>query len=252
MFPELFTVGDFSLSSFGVMVAAAFISAYWISGREFEREGISEKLHERVFLLCLAGGIVGARLLFVVENVPPDELVSEPARHLLSRAGLTFYGGFFCALLAAYVATRRSGESFWKVLDATAPALALAYAVGRIGCFLVGDDYGVTSDLPWAMSFPLGSPPAFDPVHPTQFYETVAMFFVFAFLWKIRKTERPEGWLASIYLVLAGLERFLVEFVRDTTESPVPGVSVAQIMAVALVLTGMKKYARCRARSARP
>ena len=245
-------MGGFSVSSFGAMVAAAFVSAYWISGLEFRRKGISEKLHERVFLFCLAGGIAGAKLLFVAENVPPDELVDEPARHLLSRAGLTFYGGFFCALSAAYAVTKRSGESFWKVLDAAAPALALAYAVGRVGCFLVGDDYGVASGLPWAMSFPLGSPPAFDPVHPTQLYEIIAMFFVFVFLWKIRKTERPAGWLASIYLGLAGSERFLVEFVRDTTESPVPGVSLAQVMAAALVLAGVKKYARCRVRSARP
>lgn len=251
MFPELFRIGDFTVTSFGAMVAAAFAAAFWISGAEFKRKGMSADLHERIFLFSLAGGIIGAKLLFLLENVSLSEIFSRPADYLLLRGGLTFYGGFFLALAAAFAVTKRHGESFWKVLDATAPALALAYAVGRVGCFLVGDDYGVASDLPWAMSFPLGSPPVFETVHPTQVYEIVAMSLVFALLWKIRKRERPEGWLAGAYLVLAGTERFLIEFIRTTTESPLPGLSVAQLMAVALVVVGGKKYADASRRRAK-
>lgn len=243
MYPELFTIGDFTVSSFGAMVAAAFAVAFWISGAEFRRKGMSADLHERVFLFSLAGGIIGAKLLFLLENVSLGELLSRPLDHLLLRGGLTFYGGFFLALAAAFAATKRHGESFWKVLDASAPALALAYAVGRGGCFLVGDDYGVASDLPWAMSFPLGSPPVFETVHPTQLYEIMAMSLVFALLWRMRKAERPAGQLAGAYLALAGTERFLVEFIRTTTESPLPGLSVAQVMAVAIVAVGAAKYA---------
>lgn len=251
MFPELFSIGDFTVTSFGAMVAAAFAAAFWISGREFRRKGMSADLHERIFLFSLAGGIIGAKLLFLLENISLAELLSRPADYLLLRGGLTFYGGFFLALAAAFAVTKRHGESFWKVLDAAAPALALAYAVGRVGCFLVGDDYGVASDLPWAMSFPLGSPPVFETVHPTQLYEVVAMSLVFALLWKIRKTERPEGWLAGAYLMLAGTERFLIEFIRTTTESPLPGLSVAQLMAVALVVVGGSKYADASRRRAK-
>ena len=251
MFPELFRIGDFTVTSFGAMVAAAFAAAFWVSGREFRRKGMSAELHERIFLFSLAGGIIGAKLLFLLENISLAELLSRPADYLLLRGGLTFYGGFFLALAAAFAVTKRHGESFWKVLDAAAPALALAYAVGRVGCFLVGDDYGVASDLPWAMSFPLGSPPVFETVHPTQIYEVVAMSLVFALLWKIRKTERPEGWLAGAYLMLAGTERFLIEFIRTTTESPLPGLSVAQLMAVALVAVGGSKYADASRRRAK-
>ncbi len=246
MFPELLRIGDFHITSFGAMVAISFLVAFWISGMEFERKGMSRRLHEHIFLAALVGGILGAKLLFLIENVPLSDLVSYPMHYLLLRGGLTFYGGLFLALFASFVITKKHKESFWKVLDATAPALAIAYATGRVGCLLVGDDYGIASTLPWAMPFPKGSPPTLEAVHPTQIYETIIMSFVFLALWKIRKKDKPIGWLASIYLGLAGLERFFVEFIRNTTESPISGLSVAQIMALALILVGALKYISLR------
>lgn len=246
MFPELLRIGDFQITSFGAMVAAAFLVAFWVSGMEFERKGMSRRLHEQGFLACLVGGILGAKLLFLIENVPLSDLISHPMHYLLLRGGLTFYGGFFLSLFAFFVLTKKHKESFWKVLDATAPALAIAYATGRVGCLLVGDDYGVASTLPWAMPFPKGSPPTLEAVHPTQIYETIIMSLVFLVLWKIRKKDRPVGWLASIYLGLAGLERFFVEFIRNTTESPISSLSVAQVMALALILIGALKYISLR------
>ncbi|MXZ48243.1 MAG: prolipoprotein diacylglyceryl transferase [Candidatus Dadabacteria bacterium] len=246
MFPELLRIGDFHITSFGAMVAVSFLVAFWVSGMEFERKGMSRRLHEQGFLACLVGGILGAKLLFLVENVPLSDLISYPMHYLLLRGGLTFYGGFFLALFAFFVLTKKHKESFWKVLDATAPALAIAYATGRVGCLLVGDDYGVASTLPWAMPFPKGSPPTLEAVHPTQIYETIIMSLVFLVLWKIRKKDKPVGWLASIYLGLAGLERFFVEFIRNTTESPISGLSVAQVMALALILIGALKYISLR------
>jgi len=246
MFPELLRIGDFHITSFGAMVAVSFLVAFWVSGMEFERKGMSRRLHEQGFLACLVGGILGAKLLFLIENVPLSDLISYPMHYLLLRGGLTFYGGFFLALFAFFVLTKKHKESFWKVLDATAPALAIAYATGRVGCLLVGDDYGTASTLPWAMPFPKGSPPTLEAVHPTQIYETLIMSFVFLVLWKIRKKRRPVGWLASIYLGLAGLERFFVEFIRNTTESPISGLSVAQVMALALILIGALKYISLR------
>ena len=246
MFPELLRIGDFQITSFGAMVAASFLVAFWVSGMEFERKGMSRQLHEHGFLASLVGGILGAKLLFLIENVPLSDLLSYPMHYLLLRGGLTFYGGFFLALFGFFVLTKKHKESFWKVLDATAPALAIGYATGRVGCFLVGDDYGIASTLPWAMPFPKGSPPTLEAVHPTQVYETIIMSLVFLALWKIRKQDRPVGWLASIYLALAGLERFFVEFIRNTTESPISGLSVAQIMALALILIGALKYVSLR------
>ncbi|MXZ13049.1 MAG: prolipoprotein diacylglyceryl transferase [Candidatus Dadabacteria bacterium] len=248
MFPELLRIGDFHITSFGAMVAVSFLVAFWVSGMEFERKGISKRLHEHIFLASILGGILGAKFLFLIENVPLSDLLSYPKHYLLLRGGLTFYGGLFLALFAAFVVTKKHKESFWKVLDATAPALAIAYATGRVGCLLVGDDYGIPSTLPWAMPFPKGSPPTLEAVHPTQIYETIVMSLVFLALWKIRKKDRSVGWLASIYLVLAGLERFSVEFIRNTTESPISGLSVAQIMAFFLILIGVLKYMSIRKR----
>lgn len=242
MYPELFRIGSFSISSFGLMVALAFLVAYWISGKEFQRKGLSSDLHGNIFLAAMVGGIVGAKLLYVFENIGFGHFISNPFSHLLSRGGLTYYGGLIGALLLSYAVVKRSGQNFWRVGDATAPALAIAYSIGRIGCLLVGDDYGVPSDVPWALSFPEGLPPTNIPVHPTQIYETIIMFIVFLFLWKIRKRNETYGWLFSIYLILSGLERFFIEFIRNTTESPIPSLSVAQVTALLLVALGLFKY----------
>ncbi len=249
MFPELLRIGDFQITSFGAMVAVAFLVGFWISGMEFERKGISRRLHEHVFLAALVGGILGAKFLFLIENIPISDLLSHPKHYLLLRGGLTFYGGLFLALFASFIVVKKHKESFWKVLDACAPALVIAYVIGRTGCFLVGDDYGIPSSLPWAMPFPNGSPPTLEAVHPTQIYEVIIMSLVFVVLWKIRKSKKPVGWLASIYLVLAGLERFFVEFIRNTTESPIADLSVAQVMALFLILIGAFKYMSVRKRS---
>lgn len=249
MFPELLRIGDFQITSFGAMVAVSFLVAFWVSGMEFERKGISRRLHEHVFLAALVGGILGAKFLFLIENVPISDLLSHPKHYLLLRGGLTFYGGLFLALFASFVITKKHKESFWKVLDASAPALVIAYVIGRTGCFLVGDDYGIPSSLPWAMPFPKGSPPTLEAVHPTQIYEVIIMSLVFVVLWKIRKSKKPVGWLAGIYLVLTGLERFFVEFIRNTTESPIADLSVAQVMALFLILIGALKYISVRKHS---
>ncbi len=244
MYPEIIRIGNFSISSFGLMMALCFIVGYWIITLEAKRKGLDEKLVGNLFLATMAGGIVGAKLLYVFENVPLSEIFSHPVQNLLSRGGLTFYGGFFGALALVWYIAHRNKLSMWVVGDLASPALALSYSIGRIGCFLVGDDYGVPSNLPWAMPFPKGLPPTTVPVHPTQLYEIVIMFVVFLYIWKIRKLDKPAGWLFSIYLILAGLERFLIEFLRSTTPSPIPGLSLAQLMAVIIIIIGAVKLYR--------
>lgn len=241
MYPEFLSIGDFTISSFGVMIALCFLAGYFLIISEARRKRLDEKVINNMFLATMLSGIVGAKILYLFENVPVSELLSHPLDHLLSRGGLTFYGGFFGALITVWTMARLNKISMWTIGDMAAPALALAYSIGRIGCLLVGDDYGVPSNLPWAMAFPKGMPPTTETVHPTQIYEIVIMFFVFLYLWKIRKKDRPAGWLFSIYLILAGFERLLVEFVRNTTPSPIPGLSVAQVMAIAIILVGAVK-----------
>lgn len=246
MYPELIRIGDFVISSFGVMVAAGFITAYWVSSIEFRRREMSEDLLGSVFLAAMVGGIGGAKLLYLLENVPLDELLSNPLGHLFSRGGLTFYGGFIGAIALLLLVASRYRTTFWKIGDALAPALAIGYSIGRIGCLLVGDDYGTPTDLPWGMSFPEGLPPTTETVHPTQIYETVIMGLVFIYLWNIRKSEFKTGYLFSLYLVLAGSERFFIEFLRNTTPSHVSGLSIAQVMAAVIIAIGAYKMYKLR------
>ncbi|MGI9533866.1 MAG: prolipoprotein diacylglyceryl transferase [Thermodesulfobacteriota bacterium] len=246
MYPDFIKIGNFVISSFGVMVAASFIVAYWLCLKEFRRKNLSEDLLGNLFLAAMVGGIVGAKLLYLLENVPLNEILANPVQHILSRGGLTFYGGLFGAVLFTWLVGRRSKLNFWVMGDAVAPAMAIGYSIGRIGCFLVGDDYGVPSNLPWAMSFPNGLPPTIERVHPTQLYEVIIMGLVFLYLWKIRKNNFKPGYLFSLYLIMAGSERFLIEFVRNTTQSPIPSLSVAQLMAVFIILAGIIKIYRLK------
>jgi phosphatidylglycerol---prolipoprotein diacylglyceryl transferase len=238
LYPELFKIGNFQISSFGLMVAIAFLVGYWVSSLEFKRKGLTENLLSNVFLALIVGGIGGAKILYLIENVPISQLVSNPLGYLFSRGGLTFYGGFIGAVILLLIVAHRNKTSFWTIGDALSPSLALGYAIGRIGCFLVGDDYGIPSNLPWAISFPKGLPPTTERVHPTQLYEVIAMMVVFLIIWKIREKPARAGWLFSIYFILAGFERFFIEFIRSTTPSPIPHLSVAQVMAIILIAVG--------------
>ncbi len=241
MYPEIISVGNFTISSFGLMIAICFIVGYWLIMSEAKRKKLDDKLISNMFLATMIGGIVGAKILYIFENVPLSEILSDPLTHLLSRGGLTFYGGFIGALVLVWAMAYRNKISMWVIGDLASPALALAYAIGRIGCLLVGDDYGVPSNLPWAMAFPKGLPPTDIPVHPTQLYEIIIMFIAFLFIWRIRTLPRAAGWLFSIYLIIAGFERFFIEFVRSTTPSPIPHLSVAQVTAVGLIIVGAIK-----------
>ena len=241
MYPELLRIGSFVVSSFGLMVALAFLAGYWITSVEFKRKKLDDKLLGNLLLLSMIGGIGGAKLMYIFENVPLSDFISSPFTQIFSRGGLTFYGGFIGAVLLFWILTIKNKVSFFKVMDAMAPALAIGHSIGRIGCFLVGDDYGIKSDVPWAVAFPKGLPPTTDPVHPTQIYEVILMGLVFFVLWKLRKRNTPDGWLFSILIILAGIERFLIEFIRSTTPSPIPDLSVAQLIAIGLIVIGILK-----------
>ncbi len=248
MYPVLFRIGNFAVSSYGVMVALGFFLAYWTATLEFRRKRLPLGPLQDMLIAAVIGGILGAKLMYIFENIPLQEFLTHPLRYLLERSGLTYFGGFLlgAALVVAVVRARRLPMG--QVADALAPGLALAYAIGRIGCLLVGDDYGIPSTLPWAMAFPQGAPPT-PPgvrVHPTQIYETLLMGAVFFWLWRWRTRAYRPGWLFGLYLVLAGTERFLIEFIRTTTPSPIPGLTWAQVIALGVALLGLGILYRLR------
>jgi len=193
----------------------------------------------------------------------PDDrvtrVVTQDPGALFSRGGLVWYGGFIGGALAVILNGWRLRVPLRWTMHLAAPALAAAYALGRVGCFLVNDDYGRPSSLPWAMKFPRGLPattagnmqqlfgipvpPGTDPgtvlaVHPTQLYETALMLGVFMVLWRRRTGERPIGWLFGLYLVLAGLERFLIEILRAKDDRILGPFTIAQVTSVLLIAIG--------------
>lgn len=242
MYPMI-KIGSLAISSYTVMMIIGFIVAYRLCEGEFKRKGLGEDLIDWVFVASIIGGLIGAKILFLMENVTFSEFVADPVRYLSS--GLTYLGGFVGAALLFWVAVRIKNVNFWLATDAMAP-IVITYAIARIGCFLVGDDYGIPSNLPWAMAFPNGSPPTNERVHPTQIYEILLTLGIFVYVWKIRKKNMPVGWLAAMVLILTGAERFLVEFVRHTTPSFIPGISLAQLMSFGLIIAGVLKLVQIK------
>lgn len=250
MHPVLFQIGSVSVSSYSATLLAAFMVSYILSGSEFKRAGLRDELRDYILMACVIGGLVGAKLLFIMENATLSEFLSNPMRYFAS--GLTMLGGFAGAMVLITAVLWITKQNFLYVCDVVSPLFILSSAIGRLGCLLVGDDYGVPTTLPWAMSFPQGSPPTMLLVHPTQIYEVIMILAIFAYLWIIRKKPAPNGQLFGLALVLMGLERFLVEFLRMTTPSFVPGISVAQLMSLGILILGVILIAALRLRSGAP
>jgi phosphatidylglycerol:prolipoprotein diacylglycerol transferase len=234
MQPEIH-LGPLTLQSFGLMMGLGFVVAGMLASRQLKELGRpADWAYEMVFA-ALVGGIVGARLWSVIENW--DEAKNDFLGSLFSGSGLVFYGGLLGGALAVLAWARWRGVLDLKTLDLAAAPLAAAYAIGRIGCQLAGDgDYGKPWDGPWAMAYPHGTVPTTDPVHPTPIYETLTMGLVAWFLWNRRHSMRPGG-LFALYLVLAGGERFLIEFLRRN-DRVVAGLTVPQLVALAMVAAG--------------
>ncbi|MCL5736234.1 MAG: prolipoprotein diacylglyceryl transferase [Actinobacteria bacterium] len=221
------------MNSFGVMMALAFIAAGFVAHWQFKKRGVQPDFIYGLLIAAVIGGLLGAKIHYLILH--PDEWPG----NLLSGNGLVWFGGLFGAIVAVVIVTLLSKQRLARVMDAGAPAVAVGYAVGRIGCFLRGDDYGVPTSLPWGMSFPNGAPPTIVKVHPTQLYESAASLVIFAIIvWLISPRLKREGSLIFAYMVAAGIERFLVEFIRTNTAVAV-GLTQQQFISIALVLIGI-------------
>ena len=250
MLPTLFKIGPITIHSFGFMLAVGFLLVAWLAAKEFNRRGYSSDDAWTITLAAMIGGVVGAKLYFAIDHWP--ETVKDPDGVLFSGAGLTYYGGLIGGAIAVILTSQKKKIPLGVMADMGAPLIALGYGVGRLGCLLNGDDYGKPCTYPWCMSFPNGNPPSLDAqhnlvrVHPTQIYESVLSLLFFAFLWSRRAAwQDRRGLLLGVYLVLAGAERFMVEFLRLNT--PVAaGLTVAQWISLILIGIGIVLIARSR------
>lgn len=242
------------LPMFGLFVGIAFFTGKWLAGVEARRlmPGSDPELMSNACLTAFLAGIVGARLFHVLEY--PREFIADPAAMLLSTGGFTIFGGLIVGALAAAWYARSQRASIVMLLDAAAPGLMLAYAIGRIGCQISGDgDWGiaVTSPAPawlpdwlWAQTYDgniagVDIPPP--GVYPTPLYEVVMSAAAFALLWKLRKHSHATGWMFGVYLLLAGIERFAIELIRVNAKYSLFGLEVtqAQLISGAFIVAGL-------------
>jgi phosphatidylglycerol:prolipoprotein diacylglycerol transferase len=223
------------LKTFGLMFALAFAVSGLIVGRGLREAGKPQDWAYEMVFAALAGGLLGARAYWLIENA--GDLEGGVLSNLFSGSGLVWYGGALGGAAGILLWAWWRGMLSRTMLDICAPALALGYAVGRLGCQLSGDgDYGKPWDGPWAMAYPDGVVPTDTPVHPTPLYETLSMALVGWVLWRSRKALRP-GLLLALYLVLAGLERFFVEFLRRNDPGAL-GLTTPQWTALAMTIAG--------------
>lgn len=235
MIPYLLEIGPIRIPSYGFMLMTAFLVNYYILTKELKRLGKAPEMAGDLVFWAAIGGILGSKVYYMAENY--RAFAADPLSMIFSGSGLVFFGGLAGGMLTVTLYLRKKKESWLEWTDIVAPCLILGYAVGRIGCFLVGDDYGVVSDVPWAMTFPKGAPPTLTPVHPTQMYETLIGFGIFATLWRLRTRPWPHGKLFGLYLMLAGTERFFIEFIRMNTKYLL-GLSGAQIISTTIFVIG--------------
>ena len=240
MQPEL-NVGPVELKTFGLCFALAFLGSGLLVGRRLQELGHPIDWAYEIAFAALLGGLVGSRLDYLVQNY--DRVSDDLIGNLFSGSGLVWFGGLVGGAVGVLVWARLRGYLRVELLDVCAPALALGYAIGRVGCQLSGDgDYGVASDVPWAMAYPEGTVPTTQEVHPTPVYETVTMGLVALVLWRVCDRARP-GALFALYLVLAGCERLLVEFIRRN-EDVVLGLTQPQLISIAMIVAGAVWLAR--------
>jgi len=274
MYPVIFTLPDWfpilggeAITSFGVFMLFAFLTGGYIIRAELGRIGQDPEKAWDLLFMGVVGGILGAKVYYLLLNFP--RVIEDPAGMILGRGGLVWYGGFLMATALVIWEIRRRNLPLRPTADVIAPALALSYAVGRVGCFLVGDDWGRPTDSIFGIAFPQGTPPTrvdiierdfgitvdpaliekygeIVPVHPTQLYEVAISTAVFFFLWRIRDHRHAAGWLFMLWLIFAGLERFLVEFLRAKDDRFLGVLTIAQVISLAIMAVGFMGVLRTR------
>jgi phosphatidylglycerol---prolipoprotein diacylglyceryl transferase len=232
VYPELGSIGPLTFYSFGLMAALALVIPGLFLAQDLRQRGMDPTRAFELMLGAGIGGFVGARVYYLIEHR------GEPGTGIFSGSGLVWYGGLIGGVVGVLAVSAWRRMPLGLVANLTAAPLALGYAIGRIGCQLAGDgDYGQRSDLPWAMSYPDGTVPTTHTVQPTPLYETTAMLFAFWLLWRMRgRLTRPWA-LFGLYCILAGVERFLVEFIRRNPEEA-GGLTTAQLLSIPLVIIG--------------
>ncbi|MFL5560052.1 MAG: prolipoprotein diacylglyceryl transferase [Gemmatimonadaceae bacterium] len=246
-----YPIGPLEITGFGLAMFLAFVVAQHAAQVETARRGYDPQPVGDLVFAAVIGGLAGAKIYYAILTGDPHAL--------LERAGFVFWGGLIGGTIGVLGMAKWKGMNLWRVSDVGGPAVMAAYAVGRTGCWAVGDDYGRPWDGALAVAFPNGAPPstagimsrlfgvAFPPgtppdlvvgVHPTQLYEVTMACILFAILWRMRDHNHAEGWLFGVYCTVAGVERFIVEFFRAKDDRFFGPLTTAQVIAILFVIAG--------------
>lgn len=266
--PVLFKIGPIKVYSYGLTMGVAFLVANYVLIKEFKRRGLGADFANQVTILAVVLGLAGSRILSLIENW--GDFLKDPIGMAFATGGLTWYGGFVLCLIVLVWIIKKKGLKFFNVADAIAPALILGYGIGRIACHVSGDgDYGIPTKLPWGVDYAHGvAPPSiafrYMPqieahypggvvpnnilCQPTPLYEFLACVGIFFILWRLREKLKPTGTLFMLYLMLAGAERFTVEFIRLNPRL-LFGLSEAQLWSIPMMIIGLAGFFYLRSRN---
>ena len=242
MYPEI-GIGNLTLSTYSILYALAYFAFNYVFWVELKRRGENFKIFMLMSLTMLLSGFGGAKVFYILINVSLRNYLKDPVNAMLS-SGRIYHGGFIFSVLIAFLIVRLIKRNFRVVADSAAPGLAIGISIGRIGCFLHGCCLGRPTNLPWGVEFNGIDSSVNLSLHPAQLYESITMFFIFLFLWRTRKKNHPRGYIFSIYLLMWGVERFIIEFFRISTPSPFFSLSVAQVISLAIVLFAIYNLVR--------
>lgn len=259
MYPKLIDTGNFFLPTYGVLVATAFLLAIWVTIRLGRRFGLNADRVTDLSMACAIAGMVGAKLLMFVFDW---RYYSQNWREIFSMNTLlaagVYQGGLVLAILTAIWYIRRNNMPLLTTFDVFAPGIALGHAVGRLGCFAAGCCWGKECDLPWGVTFTnpaaneLTGVPLGQRLHPTQIYESLTEFAIFAFLmWFIKRPHRT-GSVIGLYMILYSVGRFLVEFIRHHDQALVAGLSLTQWISIVTLVVGIWLWFRRAEPAAHP
>lgn len=263
MYPRLISLPFYTLHTFGVLLAAAYLTALWWLVRTGRREGFHPDTLTSLGFWAIVGAIVGAKGLMVLRSLPdyltqPGELFSVS---FLTSAG-DFYGGFIGGVVASVLFFRKHPTlSFWPLADLCAPSIALGQGIGRIGCLMAGDDYGSPTNVPWAVTFThpdaasIGGAPLGVPLHPVQVYESLFCFALFFLLVRLARHKRFDGQILVAYSVLYAIGRFVIEYFRgDADRGFLLGglLSTSQFIAIVILVLAAVAFAVRRGAGVRP
>lgn len=233
MYPVLFRLGGIEITSFGAFVAIGALVGLLMFRHELRRSRLPEAGLDAA-IAGILGGMLGAKLLWTIEHLGEGPVLDL----LLSRGGMSWFGGFAGGVLAGLALMHYKRLPKLALVSAATPALCIGHALGRVGCLLVGDDYGRPTDLPWGVAFPEGLPPTDVPVHPTQIYEAVLLVPLASLLIRWRRRGRPDAFVLGAYLAGAGTIRFAIEFLR-VNERVLGNLSVAHLASLAAAVIGV-------------